>query len=291
MLHNDTMEIQPTSLNANAAAAPAVLVRTGTERATLPAMGGRGAAGTLDFVAIGTPAELRGKADELRTQSQALETEAHSKEGEAGQKELESDLKANEARQKEFEAQLKEREAREAQQAADEATEKQRQAESAAQDTRAQAEAKQALAFQKEQEAELQRAQAENLLASGELEKFNQGVFLLSLADAGLQNAESLRTEVITLQSNVQASLDAAESNRVAAAEKKEQKKELDGAGQKAGQEKQEKLELSERAKAAADALKLEGAERRKAAEKLQAEAAACEELAELGPGGFLVVH
>lgn len=161
-----------------------------------------------------------------------------------------------------------------------------------AQETKWAAEAKQAQADLEKQKAELLNTRAEELLASNELSEFNEGVYLLGLADSGFEAAHSLRDEAVHLASNVQASLDLAKAAHSTVVAKGKEVTEYRESAKKHESSATEEAELSGRALEASQALKLDATERRKVAEKLLAESSADLELADLGQkvqNGFLL--
>ena len=264
------------------ATTPQAQVAAAVEAANLP----------TDAVVITTPSQLKTSAAIAKAEAKRELAEADLEERKAVDAARQAEEAAAEAARKQREALDQEKQAELAQKDADKAAEKQAQAEQEAAQNKALLEARQAEAFQAEQEIALQRSQAQTLLDSGEQDKFNQGLFLLNLADAGARQADSARDEAVVLSSNVQASLDVAESSKAEVSQKLARKAELQGSASANQQAAKDDVELSGRAKEAADALKLSASERRKVAEKLLAESDTQSELSELGQhveGGFLV--
>ena len=249
--------------------------------------------GAADDVVILTPGQLKTDSTLKERQARLELTEAASLERQAGVQQTEAEMHKRESSNDDFAAAKADRSAGDAQDEAAEAAAEGRRAEEAAQETRWEADRKEALSCQKKQEAELLKVRAEGLLDDSDVENFNEGVFLLGLSDSGFQAADSLHEESVHLASNVQASLDLAQSCRTRATQKSDEARQQKTTADKGHADAKEEIELSARAREAAEALNLDAGERRKAAEKLLAEAGAESELAELGhkvQGGFLVV-
>jgi hypothetical protein len=247
--------------------------------------------GVQDQVVL-TPTQLKAEAVALRNQGQAENAQAVSEERQADTQRAEGIQDKRDAESEAFQA-------RKDLKAADQAAEAQAAAAAEeskhldkAQETKWAAEAKQAQADQERQKAELLNGRAEDLLASNELSEFNEGVYLLGLADSGFEAAHSLRDEAVHLASNVQASLDLAKSAHATVVSKGKEVSEYRESAKKHETSAGEEAELSGRALEASQALKLDAGERRKAAEKLLAESREDLHLAELGQkvqDGFLL--
>jgi hypothetical protein len=219
-------------------------------------------------------------------------TEAALLDRQAASEQTQAEMLKRESGTDQFEAAKADRSGADAQVEAAQADAQGHQAEEQAQECRWEADRKEALSSQKKQEAELLKVKAEGLLDDTDLENFHEGVFLLGLADSGFQAADNLHDEAVHLASNVQASLDLAQSCRTRSLQKTQEATLQKSTAAKGQADAQEKLQLSARARQAAEALNLDAGERRQAAEKLLAEACAESELAELGhkvQGGFLV--
>ena len=247
--------------------------------------------GVTDEVVL-TPVQLRAEAAALKNESLAETATAVTNDRQGDTKKAEAVEDSRQASVAEFEAKKTDKAADQA--AGEAAAAQAEEAENAgkAQEARWKAEAKQAEADLERQKADLLQAQGNELLASDDLEKFNEGVYLLGLADSGFETAHSLRDEALHLASNVQASLDLAKSAHERAVSKGDESKKLRDEGHKGHEHAQEETELSGRALEASNALKLDASERRKVAEKLMAEAAVDNELADLGQkvqNGFLL--
>lgn len=247
--------------------------------------------GVKDQVVL-TPVQLKAEGVALRNAGQAenalavtAEREADTQKAEAIKDKRDSECEAFQARKEEKAADVAEGE--QAALLAEESRNLEK-----AQETKWAAEAKQAEADLEKQKAELLNSQAQELLASNELTEFNQGVYLLGLADSGFEAAHSLRDEAVHLASNVQASLDLAKTSHASAVSKGKEVNEHRAEAKKNLGEAAEESELSGRALEASQALKLDATERRKVAEKLLAESSADLELADLGQkvqNGFLL--
>lgn len=247
--------------------------------------------GVKDQVVL-TPVQLKAEGVALRNAGLAenalavtAEREADTQKAEAIKDKRESECEAFQARKEEKAAELAEGE--QAALLAEESRNLEK-----AQETKWAAEAKQAEADLEKQKAELLNSQAQELLASNELTEFNQGVYLLGLADSGFEAAHSLRDEAVHLASNVQASLDLAKASHASAVSKGKEASEHRAEAKKNLGEAAQEAELSGRALEASQALKLDATERRKVAEKLLAESSADLELADLGQkvqNGFLL--
>lgn len=247
--------------------------------------------GVKDQVVL-TPTQLKAEGVALRNAGQAenalavtADREADTQKAEAVKDKRDSECEAFQARKE-----AKAAEQAESEQAAALAEENQNLEK--AQECKWKAEAKQAEADQERQKAELLNSRAQELLVSNELTEFNEGVYLLGLADSGFEAAHSLRDEAVHLASNVQASLDLAKASHTTAEAKGKEVTEHREAAKKDLSEAAEEAELSGRALEASNALKLDAGERRKVAEKLLAEGKADLELADLGQkvqDGFLL--
>ena len=247
--------------------------------------------GQTDEVVL-TRAQLRQEAVVLKNEALVETTEAVRSDKQADCKAAEAVLEKREAASAEFAAVKEDKAAEQCAVEQANALGEAAQQEAQAQDTRWAAEAKQAQADQERQKAELLTTQAETLLDSNDLSQFNEGLFLLTLADSGFESADSLRGEAIHLASNVQASLDLAKASRATASQKGEQGKQHQDAAKKGHTQAAEDVELSGIAKEAAAALQLDASERRKVGERLMAESKQDLQLAELGQrvqNGFLL--
>jgi len=239
-----------------------------------------------------TPEQLLREAAVLKAEGQAELTRAVQLEREADVQQCQAVKHRRESEVQEFEAKKAERAAAEAAEEAAAARAEEARAEEEARQTRWEADAKKALADQQEQQAQLLKTQGECLLASHELEEFNQGVFLLSMADSGFESAETLRDEAVHLSSNVQASLELAKASQTRAQQKTEEARQGRASVTESQNRAEQEVQLSGRARQAADALKLDAADRRRIAEELLAEADVTQELGEMGArlqGGFLL--
>ncbi|MBX3170591.1 MAG: hypothetical protein KF760_24500 [Candidatus Eremiobacteraeota bacterium] len=247
--------------------------------------------GVKDQVVL-TPAQLKAEGVALRNAGQAENAQAVAEEREADTHKAEAVKDKRDAECEAFQARkdLKSAEQAEGEQAAAAAEENKHL--DKAQETRWAAEAKQAQADLEKQKAELLNSRAEELLASNELSEFNEGVYLLGLADSGFEAAHSLRDEALHLASNVQASLDLAKSAHATVVSKAKEATDYRASARQHEAGATEEAELSGRALEASQALKLDATERRKVAEKLLAESREDLQLAELGQkvqNGFLL--
>lgn len=245
-----------------------------------------------DEVVLTTPTALARESALEKRQAQTELTIAASEERQASSEEMKADSAKRDAANKGSEAFRAERDAQDSEDEANRADATCRQADAKAQETRAQADAREIEAAIKKQEADLLQIRGEAILSSGEVANFDEGVFLLNLADSGLRTAESMQDEVVHLKANLQASLDLAEGARQRAGNFRAQAKTQKANGDQARTSQHEGVELSGRALQAAEALKLDAEGRREVAQQLLAEAAVDAELAELGQrvqGGFLV--
>lgn len=247
--------------------------------------------GVTDEVVL-TPAQLKAEANVLKNESLVETGASVTSDRQGDSKKAEAVEDSRQASVAEFEAKKTDKASDAAATEAAAASAEEAENAEKAQEAKWKAEAKQAEADQERQNAELLQAKGSDLLASDDLDKFNEGVYLLGLADSGFESAHTLRDEALHLASNVQASLDLAKSAHQRAADKGDESKKLREDGQKGHQAASEETELSGRALEAANALKLDASERRKVAEKLMAEARLDNELAELGQkvqNGFLL--
>ncbi|MBN9419670.1 hypothetical protein ABS71_05560 [bacterium SCN 62-11] len=247
--------------------------------------------GVKDQVVL-TPTQLKSEAVALRNQGQAEQTQALTEERQADTQRAEGIKDKRDSETETFQARkdLKSADQAAGEQAAAAAEENKHL--DKAQETKWAAEAKQAQADLEKQKAELLNSRAEELLASNELSEFNEGVYLLGLADSGFEAAHSLRDEAVHLASNVQASLDLAKSAHATVVSKGKEVTEYRDSAKKHEAGATEEAELSGRALEASQALKLDASERRKVAERLLAESSADLELADLGQkvqNGFLL--
>lgn len=247
--------------------------------------------GVKDQVLL-TPTQLKAEALALRSQGQAEGARAVSEERQADTQRAEGILDKRDAESEAFQARKDLKAADQAAQDQAAAAAEENKHLDKAQETKWAAEAKQAQADQERQKAELLNSRAEELLASNELSEFNQGVYLLGLADSGFEAAHSLRDEAVYLASNVQASLDLAKSNHATVVSKGKDVSDFRESAKKHEASASEGAELSGRALEASQALQLDAGERRKAAEKLLAESREDLQLVELGQkvqDGFLL--
>lgn len=247
--------------------------------------------GQTDEVVL-TPTQLRQEAVVLKNEALVETTEAVRNDKAGDCKAAEAITEKREAASTEFAAVKEDKAAEQSAVEQAQALGEAAQQEAQAQDTRWAAEAKQAEADQERQKAELLTTQAETLLDSNDLSQFNEGLFLLTLADSGFESADSLRGEALHLASNVQASLDLAKASRVTATQKGDEVKQHQDAAKKGHAEAAADIELSGAAKEAAAALKMDASERRKVGERLMAESRVDSELADLGQrvqNGFLL--
>ena len=273
------VQIPRITVTANAAAPVAIVKPTVDE------------SGVKDQVVL-TPIQLKAEGVALRNQGQAEQTQALNEERQADTQRAEGIKDKRDADTETFQARkdLKSADQAAGEQAAAAAEENKHL--DKAQETKWAAEAKQAQADLEKQKAELLNSRAEELLASNELSQFNEGVYLLGLADSGFEAAHSLRDEAVYLASNVQASLDLAKSAHATVVSKGKEVSEYRDSAKKHEAGATEEAELSGRALEASQALKLDATERRKVAEKLLAESSADLELADLGQkvqNGFLL--
>jgi hypothetical protein len=262
--------------------AEAVQLKVAAEKADIP----------KDEVVIATPGQLKTQAAIDKAQAKRELAEAALDEYKAAEKLSEAQQAAETAAAKEKQAQAEEQAATAAQQEAEKAAQQQLQATQDAASQKALQQANEAEAFQREQEVALQRTQAEQLIDSHDQVKFNEGVYLLTLADSGSAKVETLKNEAVKLSSNVQASLDVAEANRQVSQQRLSQKSQLETDAKNHHKDSQEETQLSDLAKQAAKVLKMDASERRQAAQALLANADRNSDLAEIGQqvmGGFIV--
>lgn len=247
-----------------------------------------------DELVVTTPGQLATKVLLDKAKAKSELAEANLEDMKAAEKANEANEEAIAAAQKEKQAKAEEAQAQEAKRLADEAAAKQFQAEQDAATQKALKEAAEAEEFQRKLEIELQRTQAESMLSSGDQVKFNEGLYLLTLADGGAAKVDQVHGEAVVASSNVQASLDVAESNKIEHQQRLTEKGRLETAAVSDHQSSSEHAELSEIAKKAADALKLGASERRQAAMQLLAESERNSDLAHIGQhvsGGFIVTE
>jgi colicin import membrane protein len=264
--------------------AEAVQLKVAAEKADIP----------KDELVITTPGQMKTQALIEKAQAKRELAEAVLDECKAANKLSEAQQAAESAAAKEKQALADEQAAIAAQQEADKAAKQQAEANQNAASQKALQESKEAEAFQREQEISLQRTQAEHLMSSQDEVSFNQGVYLLTLADSGSAKVDTLKAEAVKLSGNVQASLDVAEANRQVSQQKLSQKGQLEGDAKTHHKESKEEAELSDLAKEAAKVLKMDASERRQAAQALLANADRNSDLAEIGQqvmGGFIVTQ